>query len=370
MNDITNKTKTILFAVLAVAAITPYVIMEVSGTTADSVKDTIDQIGEQTILLIIENQQLQESTDSASLEKIADNNQRIAELQDKMREAIPQVQSVGISDELMKDMKHLQIQLRGSELPIYLTGPNTETGEFDIYIDSTTSISGMSEKIQSIASNVPVNIIYEENKGSLQAACDSNGTFCNPIVGGADGKDKYYGQPCTVSLGVKKGSTNGILIPAHCDRNNSDYYQSNTGTSSHKVGKVQAEGWWYCDCEFVKSDSRTVSQTKITLGSSDYTISGKSDFSKNDIVFLYGQTSGWDWGIVTSVGNDWTPYRGGPTYSDLYKIKYISFDDGDSGAPAIDYYDGNYGGMNIGSAGTNMQMVHEWSHMKWNLGLN
>lgn len=375
-----NNTQKILLVVFAVAMGSLSLgMVSVSAMNDTTVQDSdrivksdiIDEIGEKTILLVIENQELQDKTDEKSVEKYMENKLLIAQYHQEMRDAVPKVERVGISDELMKEMKILQSDLRGSDLPIYLTGPNTKTGEFDIYIHSAEPIVGMTEKLKSINPNVPINVIYKESNSRLQlGSCDANGVFCDPIVGGSDGKDKYNGKSCTVSIGAQKGNNAGIVIPKHCDPNNSDYHQSLTGSASHKVGNNMASGWWYCDCEFVKSDSRTVSQNKVTLGSSDYTISGKSDFSVGDIVFLYGAISGWQWGTVQSIGNEWTPYGSSVTFSDLYIISGISYQSGDSGAPAIDYYDGNYGGMNIGSENTDMQMVHEWSHIKWNLGLS
>lgn len=160
----------------------------------------------------------------------------------------------------------------------------------------------------------------------------------------------------------------GIIILGHCNRNNSDYYQANTSLSTHKVGVKIKDGGIFC--EFVKSDSRTINTSKITVGSSDYTTSGNADIADERIVFLYGRVSGFDAGRVKEVNQWWNapaPING--WVNNLYKVESISFTDGDSGAPIIDYYNGKYGGMNIGTDGT-YQMVHDWTFLKSELGLN
>lgn len=199
--------------------------------------------------------------------------------------------------------------------------------------------------------------------------------FATPIVGGSEGEDHENGIPCTVSIAAVRNvlwwTENGIVIPDHCNPDNSDYYQADNSESSHLVGSETKDGGWYCDCDFVKSNSRSIDTGKIHTGSSLITLSGKSDLAVNDWVKLYGSVSGRDIGKIVEV--DITKTFSGNDFSDLYQIRYISFTDGDSGAPILGYHNNHYGGMNIGKdvvEGISYNHGHEWSFLKSKLGLN
>ena len=90
---------------------------------------------------------------------------------------------------------------------------------------------------------------------------------------------------------------------------------------------------------------------------------------------MIGQHSGKDHGTIVKT-NQWVIIQG-TWYTDVYFVKNISFDGGDSGAPIIRNSDERYGGKNIG-AGTEyidgqyitVNYVHDWTFLKSKLGLN
>ena len=63
-------------------------------------------------------------------------------------------------------------------------------------------------------------------------------------------------------------------------------------------------------------------------------------------------------------------YQSSLMVSDLYKIRDVSYTDGDSGAPVI--YNYKYGGMNIGKGviyDITYNYAHDWTFLKSKLGL-
>ena len=132
------------------------------------------------------------------------------------------------------------------------------------------------------------------------------------------------------------------------------------------MGRQTGDGGRYCDCDFVKSDSRTTDAWKINLASSDYSLLGKSDLSVNDYVFLYGARSGLDSGRIVEV--DVSKRFDGKEFSNLNEISGIDYTDGDSGAPIVGAWNKTYGGMNIGEHG-DYNYGHEWTFLKSKLSL-
>ena len=83
---------------------------------------------------------------------------------------------------------------------------------------------------------------------------------------------------------------------------------------------------------------------------------------------MHGASSGKDYGKIKEVNQSWQDPITKYWFTDLYKIAYISYTDGDSGAPVIDYENTKYGGMNIGTDGT-YNLAHDWTFLKSKLGL-
>ena len=169
------------------------------------------------------------------------------------------------------------------------------------------------------------------------------------MIGGSLGEDQTNGLDCTVSIAVVRdnwpwGTEDGIIIPDHCNPNTSDYYQADNSISSHRVGSETKDGGWYCDCDFIKADSRTINTAKINNDGSDVSLTGNADIQDEKWVMLYGAVSGYSGGKIKEVNI--SKNFNGHMFNDLYKIQYVFFTDGDSGAPVI--YNSKYGGMNIG----------------------
>lgn len=167
---------------------------------------------------------------------------------------------------------------------------------------------------------------------------------------------------------------NGVIIPHHCNTNHDDYYQYSKNTASHEVGPHHTDGGWYCDCDYVEIDTRASSTGKVNDAGSDISVT-YGDLSDNDAVYLIGQYSKKDFGTIVEV-NQWK-WIDGYLYTDLYYVKNISFNTGDSGAPIVRDSDEKYGGMNIGAGTENIDgnnitvnYVHDWTFLKSKLGLN
>jgi hypothetical protein len=310
----------------------------------------------------------------------SDNVKALKLLIDERDQLAPKTPTAFISDEIREKIEDAKPALMNSDLPIYSFGIKSETGELHIKVDPLylkISEEDANDAIRALVDeDVSLDIVYEINTFKLQASnCNSN-DVCNPIIGGAFVEDKYNGKECTASIAAVRGvwlsdDENGIILPHHCNPNTSDIYQADNDVTSEKVGKETKDGGWWCDCIFIKSDSRSIDTGKVYQGTTtDFVLSGNADAADETDVWLYGQTSGKKQGTIKEIGQSWEfPTGSGIWYGDLYKVEGISFTDGDSGAPMIDIGNTKYSGMNIGTDGT-YQMVHEWSFLKSKLGLN
>ena len=101
-----------------------------------------------------------------------------------------------------------------------------------------------------------------------------------------------------IGLGVDEG---GIVIPNHCNPNTSDYYQAGIDIAKHKVGSETKDGGWCCDCDFIKTDSRTINTSKVNNGGIDISLTGNADIADEAWVTLYGFVTGLDSGEIKKV---------------------------------------------------------------------
>ena len=339
------------------------------GETLDA---EIDRIGFAIMQLQIQNNQLASSSVSEDVQETIDrNNDAIDGLLAQLDELSPPIPVVEISNNVRIQMESSIDALVESGLPVYSLSIDTSTGNLDILVESSTNID---DQIRSITGDsLPLNIEYGTNTFKLQASsCNTLTGFCDPLIGGSDAEDDHFGLPCTASLAAVRntwfGTEDGVIIPDHCNPRSSSYCQADNSNLTHLVGSETRGGGSGCDCSFIKSNSRDIDAGKITIGPDDYAIAGKADSAKNKWIFMHGATSGFDHGKIVEVGVSWQDDTTEQWYHNLYKIRYIDFTDGDSGAPAIDIYDMTYAGMNIGAEGE-YNYAHEWSYLKSKLGL-
>ena len=379
---IAKRTKTILFASL-IAAMLPFVSLHIADATSNentdgSIQDIttaelnqkIDELNTSIEQKQIENRLLAAlpETDTNN-QRISANTQEIAKLSEKLEAIAPATPSAFISDAMREKMDDAQARLIGSDLPIYAIGITSETGKLNIKVDSTRT-QNIDQRIQEFVGNdIPLEIEYGVNEFSFQASnCASSSGPCNPIIGGSHGEDEDNGLTCTVSIAVVRnnwpfGTENGIIIPNHCNPDTSDYYQADNDVEAERVGSETKDGGWYCDCDFIKSDSRSIDTGSIYQGTStDYSLSGNADIADETWIWMYGTSSGKDYGQIKEVNQSWQDPITENWFTDLYKIAYISYTDGDSGAPVIDYGNTKYGGMNIGTDGT-YNLAHDWTFL-------
>ena len=254
------------------------------------------------------------------------------ELWAELDEIAPPIVVKEISPEEKASIDTARDKLRESDLPVLGHWIDPPTGKLTIEINVDIAQSDVIKKITEITGDIPLIVYYTKPTATFQN-CDSTTRLCNPIVGGSEGEDQHNGLPCTVSIAAVRNvwwwTENGIVIPDHCNPNNSDYYQADNDESSHLVGSETKDGGWCCDCDFIESNSRSIDTGKIYDGSSLITISDKSDFAVSDWIKLYGSVSGMVAGMVAAV--DVSKTFSGNEFSNLYKIKYVSFTDGDRG---------------------------------------
>ena len=337
----------------------------------DDVQARIDAMGFAIVQLHLQNGELVKySTNEYIQDMIDDNNEDVADLVADMEDLLPELPTVEIPEEEERSMHTAMHKLAVSGLPILGMEINTSTGTLDVEIDINKTTTDTEDNIRNITSDIRLNIYYGKDDAVFQSSCDPTTRYCNPLIGGSLGEDEYWGKDCTVSIAAVRntgsGTENGIVIPTHCNPNTTQYYQADNDEETHLVGIETKDGGWFCDCDFVKSNSREIHTSKIVIGLADLTLLGKSDLSKGDMVFMHGATSGLDHGRIIEV-NVWKRF-GGTLYSDLYKIEGIDYTDGDSGASIIGSVNGKYGGMNIGADG-GYNYGHDWTFLKSKLNL-
>ncbi len=338
----------------------------------DEISKKVDEIGFAMLQLKIQNQHLaQFSTNELIQDMINDNEEEIEKLFAQMMEIWPPLVVVEIPADVEARMNTVLPKLAESGLPVLGMGIDHLTGTLSVKVDVERTTPDTEQKIREIAGDVPLSITFVADDAVFQSAsCDRTTGYCDPLVGGSLGEDRHWGLECTISIAAVRntgnGTENGIVIPDHCNKETTQYYQPDNARSSYLVGSETKDGGWFCDCDFVKSNSRAIDATKLIVNGSDFTLSGKSDLRVGDYVFMYGAKSGYDVGRIVSI-NQWQTFDN-RWFWDLYAIEDINFTDGDSGAPIVGTSNDHYAGMNIGTFDGH-NYGHDWSILKSRLGL-
>ena len=327
----TKNAKTILFGslltilVLSLGGINSAQAQEL---TAEQ-ESQIDETGKQIVQIQQDNikyEQLPDTPEKAEL--IARNLDRIDGLFAELDAIVPPDLTVEIDSQLKEQMIDAMSALVASDLPLLEIYIGSSTGLLTITVDKEESINLQSSIQEIIGENIPIDIKYEVDTARFQGSCSTSTDYCDPLIGGSLGEDYTNGIDCTVSIAAVRNNwplqnENGIIIPDHCNPNTSDHYQADKDTTSHRVGPETRDGGWYCDCDFIKSDSRTINTAKINNNGSDIELTGNADIADEKWVTLYGFTSGSDTGKIKEV-NVWKQFND-HWFSNLYKIQYISY---------------------------------------------
>ena len=207
----------------------------------------IDAIGLAIVQLQIQNDELHRySVDESIQKKIKNNNDTIDDLFAEWDILMPPITVVDISPNDEHIMKSTIAHLMASDLPLFGAGINPSTGMLDVTINANNATSNIEDRLKSIAPGVPMSFIYSKDYPTFQGSCNKSTGFCDPLIGGSKGEDKYWGQDCTVSIAAVRntgsGTENGIVIPDHCNRNTSQYYQADNDHTSHLVGSQSKDG--------------------------------------------------------------------------------------------------------------------------------
>ena len=353
------------------------------------VNELIDEIG----TLYLENWDLDEAISDEGVvdkdaleEKIAQNNQTINTLRAELDILYPIPPDIYIPEEDLERLENAEEAVFKSGLPWFTLHINRATATLDVVLNIDYAGPDTAEKVLELTKDAPVVITYAKNNVKLQSgSCNTTTGYCNPLVGGARVEEKDSGLPCTISLAANRtawwglgGFERGVILPNHCNKKSTYYYQPSNDNAAYKIGKESKDGGWHCDCDFIKSDTRSVDGDKIHTGTSEYTLKGRANLVKNDAVILYGSTSGHDMGMVEKTGLKMSFYPDTDVFENLYKIKGIAFTDGDSGAPIINAISKKYGGMHIAGTPYCKDTVdnpcysygHTWTFLKEKLELN
>ena len=223
----------------------PYTVYE---DLSDQNKSRIKDIGFAILQLQLQNDNLtQFSTNQLMQDMIKDNNEEIDKLFAELDMLWPDVPVVEVSAEDKAKMNAVIWKLVANDLPLIGMGIDGSTGMLDIIVDIDRATPDIEQKIREIAVGVEVDITYDKNTAVFQSSsCDRTTEYCDPIIGGSKGEDEYWGQDCTISIAAVRntgsGTENGIVIPDHCNKRTTQYYQSDNDISSHLVGRETKDG--------------------------------------------------------------------------------------------------------------------------------
>lgn len=263
----------------------------------------------------------------------ARNLEKIDRLFAQLDAIVPPRPTVEIDSGLKEQMVDAQFALMESGLPLLEIYIGSSTGLLTIIVNQEES-TDLESRIQDlIGEDIPIEVRYSLDTARFHGSCNTATDYCDPLIGGSLGEDQANGLNCTISIAVVRNNwpwndENGIIIPDHCNPSTSVYYQADKDTTNHRVGTETKDGGWYCDCDFIKSDLRTINTIKINNNGIDISLTGNADIKNEKWVTLYGFVSGYDAGQIKEV--DVIKQFDGNWFSDLYKIQYVSYTNGDS----------------------------------------
>lgn len=293
MNNITTKTKIILFAVLLVAMILPFSNFEMidaaksdkANKKDDSKKKEkkdkkkskeynykiksnfqkkdyhnykADKVLEKMSFLI----QIMPSDNTAtpSKSKMIDNKQKMDTLQKELKKVTKEHKDKIIDKDLRKDLKKASQLIIKSGIPINVLA----TGIDHIYIQLSKENAQYEEQLIKLMNDLPYMIEYGE--GATRSFCSTTSSVCNPEIGGVKIQIKTSPIPftegtCSLSIPMKKDGVPGFLTAAHCFNGYSEnVYQPDTSSESNIIG--HSDPTWRsfvddgeCDCAWIKDTS-------------------------------------------------------------------------------------------------------------------
>jgi len=339
--------------------------------------------------------QQQELIDNPPVKKSANNlakvNQTIANIESQIAELESQIPEFvsAVSPEMELKMESVMDRLVTSEFPLHSLGSDSRTGFLNIGVDKQQA-TDIDEQIIAFVNDdtIPLNIWYGNNTFQFQSRnCNNTQEKCDPIIGGAPGEDRYWGQNCTVSIPAQKqfgrNIVDGIVIPKHCmpnalDREEQTFFQPNNDRSSNLVGPIHTTALSIgCDCVFIESETRNVEDNRFYRGDgrTDLPSRGTIELSEGDQVYALGSETGLTTSRITETNE--RKYITGQWYNVLVEIELLNYLEGDSGAPILKRASGfPYGAMNIGTgyenggdSGPLKNYAHSWSYIQSQLNL-
>lgn len=189
----------------------------------------VDAIGLAIIQLQLQNDELvRYSVNGTVQEQIEDNNEAMEDLFAEWDVLMPPIPVVEVSPEDRHKMNSAMTRLMASDLPLMGAGIDPSTGMLNVEIDVNNATPDIEDRIRAIATDVQLSFTYHKDYPVFQGACNESTGYCDPLIGGSEGEDEYWGLQCTVSIAAMRnvgGETeNGIVIPDHCNQNTSQYY--------------------------------------------------------------------------------------------------------------------------------------------------
>lgn len=277
MKNITNKTKTILFAGLLVAMILPFSVMSMAeaapnenATKDDSKKNKYDKktnfekkdhrnykadkILEKMGLLI------QKMPSNSTDGKIVSQKYKMEALQKELEKVTKEHKDKIIDKELRKDLKKARQLIIDSGIPTNALA----TGIDHLYIQLSKENAEYEEQIIEILNGLPYLLEYGE--GFKRTACLTTSSDCVHEVGGLKIQIKSSPLPfteisCSLSIPMKKDGVDGFLTAAHCFSGYSEtVYQPDISSESYILGHSNStwrsfEDDGECDCAWIKDTS-------------------------------------------------------------------------------------------------------------------
>ncbi len=359
MKNITNKTKTILFASLIAAMILPFSVMGL----AEAVQDTNNgetfiknELSSKDIPLKQERKNLVKShnlTESLSEKTNLEKEINVLDTQiqkwyddrfDQTKYDIAAEKQQQLSKHIVDSSNELGISESQNSLPITMISYDYVENSMEVTINpkyfTTENVENYERQIRDVVGNGVDITLSPMEVLSLQSCTHRTSSVCDPIKGGVE--FEANGDNCTVGFKATFDGDTGFMTAGHCVDGmiGSSATINQPDHDSTDIGNVEGEYYYHgtdCDCGFV---SELVSGRSMDDGVyGNYDPSGTANPFVNMSVKLSGAYSEIESGSVDHINtNAWVDEDGdGDGDSFIYELILADYGQefGDSGGPIM-----------------------------------
>ncbi len=359
MKNITNKTKTILFASLIAAMICPFSTMDFAEAQTDkknprdkTVERTLEKDERKKVLNKLNALGAEEKVlkEKAKSEKRQDEKQKIDKRLDEIKveaesidrenrnKDIPQRQL----SKLLKQQEKFEARLLNSDVMQYVTSVGIDITSKEIQIGINQNLvndTNIDSVINQLDTIMPKKANWHTVYSDVASTLSCTQKECTPLIGGNYIRVASE-PPCTFGFQAKKGSIWGWITAGHCA--DGLVNSSVKDFSNHNIGTVKAEKmYWgtYCDCAWIEASS-SLTNNEVYDVPSTHIVKRTTQASQqqNDYIMGSGQAGGIHFGQVSAINVSVLNSLEGEYHKGLVRTT-APLTHGDSGGPVVEKND-------------------------------